>query len=124
MRIRIVLAAAALALATGLAVAGSAGAKSAIATLKGTVGPGYTITLKNAAGKKVTTLKHGMYKIVVSDKASIHSFVLEGPGVEKTITQVGFKGTKTVTVNFRVGKYKYYCRPHESSMFGFVKVTS
>ncbi len=121
MRIRIALAATGLAAA--LAVVGSAGARSTVTTLKGTVGPGFTITLKNASGKKVTTLRHGTYKLVVSDKASIHSFVLEGPGVEKDITSVGFKGTKTVTVKLRVGRYKYYCRPHESSMFGYVKVT-
>ncbi len=121
MRIRIVLSMAGLAAA--LAVAGSAGARSAVTTLKGTVGPGYTITLKNAAGKKVTTLKHGTYKLVVTDKASIHSFVIEGPGVEKDVTTPGFVGTKTVMVKLRVGKYKYYCRPHESTMFGYVKVT-
>jgi plastocyanin len=120
-RIRIVLAVAGL--AAVLAVVGSASARSTVTTLKGTVGPGFTITLKNASGKKVTTLKHGTYRIVVSDKASIHNFVLEGPGVEKDITTVGFTGTKTVTVKLRVGKYKYYCRPHESAMFGFVKVT-
>lgn len=121
MRIRIVLAVAGLVAA--LAVASSAGARSTVTTLKGTVGPNFTITLKNASGKKVTTLKHGMYKIVVTDKASIHSFVIEGPGVEKDITKVPFTGTKTVTVKLRVGKYKYYCRPHESSMFGYIKVT-
>ena len=59
----------------------------------------------------------------MSDKASIHNFVLEGPGVERQITTVPFKGTKTVTVKLRAGKYKFYCRPHESTMFGYVKVS-
>jgi plastocyanin len=90
--------------------------------LIGTVGPGFTISLKHN-GKLVKTLKAGTYTFVVSDKASIHNFVLEGPGVERTITAVSFTGTKTVTIKLRKGKYKYYCRPHESSMFGFVKVT-
>ena len=90
--------------------------------LTGTVGPGFTISLKQN-GKVVTTLKAGSYTFVISDKASIHNFVLEGPGVERDITSVPFTGTKTVTVKLRKGKYKYYCRPHESSMFGFVKVT-
>ena len=80
MRIRIILTAAAL--VTALAVAGSATGRPSATKLKGTVGPNYTITLKNSSGKKVTTLKHGMYTIVVSDKSSFHSFVLEGPGVE------------------------------------------
>ena len=61
----------------------------------GTVGPGYTISLKKA-GKKVTTLKAGKYTFVINDKASIHSFSLDGPnGLEKTLTTVPFKGTKT-----------------------------
>ena len=32
-------------------------------------------------------------------------------------------GRKTVTIKLRAGKYKFYCRPHESSMFGFVTVS-
>ena len=53
----------------------------------------------------------------------MHDFVLEGPGVERDVTTVPFRGTKTVSVKLRAGKNKFYCRPHESSMFGFVKVT-
>lgn len=123
MRARIVLIAAAAAVATVLAVTGSAGARSAVTTLKGTVGPGFTITLKNAAGKKVTTLAHGTYKITVSDKSPIHNFVIEGPGLDKEITKLPFTGTKTVTVTLKKGKYEYYCTPHEGAMHGFVKVT-
>jgi plastocyanin len=90
--------------------------------LNGTVGPGFTITLKKA-GRAVKTLKAGRYTFVISDKANIHNFVVEGPGVERDITTPSFVGTKTVTIRLRKGKYKFYCRPHESSMFGFVKVT-
>jgi plastocyanin len=92
--------------------------------LTGTVGPGYTISLKSH-GKKVNTLKPGSYAFVVSDKAAIHSFVLErqsGGKFEKTLTGVGFRGTKTVTVKLGKGKWKYYCMPHESVMFGFFTV--
>jgi plastocyanin len=74
-------------------------------------------------GKVVKTLKAGSYTFVIADKASIHNFVLEGPGVERDITAVPFTGTKTVTIRLRKDKYKYYCRPHESGMFGFVQVT-
>ena len=84
----------------------------------GTVGPGYTITLTKA-GKKVTKLKAGKYTFVITDKASIHNFSLDGPkGFEKTFTSVPFKGTKTVTLTLKAGKYKFYCEPHESTMFG------
>ena len=55
-----------------------------------------------------------------------HSFVLEqvsGGKFEKQLTTVPFTGTKTVTVTLKKGKWKYYCAPHESSMFGFFTVT-
>jgi plastocyanin len=101
-------------------LAPAASATTAATTLKGTVGPGFTISL-TSGGKKVKSLKAGTYKIVVADKASVHNFVLEresGGTFEKDITTVQFVGTKTVTVKLAPGKWKYYCRPHESSMFG------
>jgi plastocyanin len=101
------------------------GQSSAAKKLKGTVGPGYTISLKQN-GKKVKTLKAGTYKFVISDKASIHNFVVEqekGGKFEKDLTSVSFMGTKTVSVKLKKGKWKYYCAPHESQMFGFFKVT-
>ena len=86
--------------------------------LTGTVGPGYKITLTQG-GKKVTKLKAGKYTFVISDKASIHSYGLDGPnGFAKDFTSVSFKGTKTITVTLKKGKYKFYCEPHESFMFG------
>ena len=121
MRVRIAVVAAVVAL--GSAGAAMAFSSAATPTLKGTVGPGYTISLKTSAGKKVTKLTAGTYKVVVSDKASIHNFVLEGPGVSKAITSISFTGTKSATVKLRKGKYKYYCHAHESTMFGFFVVT-
>ena len=120
MRARIALIAAT---ALALTVVGSAGARPAVATLKGTVGPGFTITLKDSKGKTVKSLKAGTYKIVVSDKSPIHNFVIRGRGVDKEITKVAFTGTKTVTVTLKTGKYRYVCTPHESSMSGFLTVT-
>jgi plastocyanin len=100
-------------------LAGSAFA--ATPTLTGTVGPGYKITLTEN-GTKVTKLAAGTYTLVIHDKSSVHNFVLEGPGVERDVTTVPFKGSKTVTVKLRHGKFKYYCRPHEPTMFGYVNV--
>ena len=94
--------------------------------LVGTVGPGFTITLKKGT-KKVTTLKAGKYTFVITDKAAIHNFTLErqtGGKFEKVLTGTSFKGKKTVTVALKTGKWKYYCSVHESLMFGFFKVTS
>jgi hypothetical protein len=97
------------------------GAKAA--TLKGTDGPGFTITLKEN-GKLVKTLKRGSYTFVISDKSSIHGFSLDGPhGFAKDFTAIPFTGTKTVTLRLKAGKYKYYCPNHESIMFAHFTVT-
>jgi plastocyanin len=32
-------------------------------------------------------------------------------------------GTKSVTVKLTKGQWKFYCKPHESQMFGFFAVT-
>jgi hypothetical protein len=108
-----------------VALALTAGASPmALPKLYGTVGPGFTISLKQGAKRlPVRTLKAGRYTFVVADKAPIHNFQIEGPGVDRAITAVGFKGTKTVTIRLRAGRYKFYCEPHESSMFGFFRVT-
>ena len=80
---------------------------------KGTVGPGYTISLKTVKGKTVKTLKAGKYTFVVTDKASAHNFTLDGPGIkDKTITGTGFTGTKSATVKLKKGKYEFYCTVH------------
>jgi plastocyanin len=103
-----------------LAVAAPAGA--AVPKLVGTVGPGFSITLK-MNGKAVKTLKAGTYSLTVADKASIHNFHLIGPGVNKMVTSVPFVGSKTVTVTLKKGTYTYQCDPHASAgMKGTFKV--
>ena len=113
-------------LAAMLAVAGTAlGHSAKTPTLSGTVGPGYTISLK-MNGKAVKTLTAGTYTFVVSDKASIHGFTIEkekGGTFEKALTGVSFAGTKTATVKLTRGSWKFYCPPHESMMFGDFKVS-
>jgi plastocyanin len=112
-------------IAAALALSLAADVLAATPTLKGTVGPGFTITLTQA-GKKVKTLKAGTYTLVVSDKASIHNFVLEkkkGGTFEKTITSVPFTGTKTLKVKLTKGTYEYYCTPHETVMHADFTVT-
>ena len=104
--------------AAALAVVAQTQAMSA-PKLRGTVGPGFTISLKDATGKRVTKVKAGKYIFVVTDKSSIHNFVLEkerGGKFEKRITTVAGRGTKTVTVTLTKGKWEVYCAPHSSSM--------
>ncbi len=115
-------------LAPGLAAAVFlVSAQASTPRLIGTVGPGYTITLKKGTAK-VKTLKAGKYTFVVTDKASIHNFTIErekgGPKIEKTLTGTSFQGKKTVTVTLKKGSWKFYCSIHEPQMFGFFKVTS
>jgi hypothetical protein len=102
-------------------------AQASTPKLIGTVGPGYTITLKKGTAK-VKTLKAGKYTFVVTDKSSIHNFTVErekgGPKIEKTLTDTSFQGKKTVTVTLKKGSWKFYCSIHEPQMFGFFKVTS
>lgn len=126
MRIRIAAVAAVAALgATGAAIGVASAATTAPPKLIGKVGinDAFKITLKTSAGKTVKTLKSGTYKFVITDGSTIHSFQLEGPGVDRTMTSVNFKGMKTIIVHLRKGKYKYYCKPHESTMFGFFTAT-
>ena len=106
------------ALVAALAVPAAHGATP---TLKGSVGPGFTITLTNG-GTKVSKLKAGTYRIVVADRAAIHNFHLRGPGVNKA-TGVGSSGTTTWTVKLKAGKYTYVCDPHASGMKGSFRVT-
>jgi hypothetical protein len=85
----------------------------AVPKLHGTIGPGFTISLKDAHGKKVATLKHGKYTFVVRDEANIHNFTLNGPGTKnKTITGTSFVGTKSVPVTLKNGTYTFYCTVH------------
>ena len=111
----------ALAIAAAVALLAVPTVSAAGGTLNGTVGPGFTITLTQN-GKKVTTLKAGKYKVVVSDKSNIHDFHLTGPGVNNA-TSVGGTGTKTWNLTLKKGTYKYVCDPHKTSMKGSFKVT-
>ena len=92
-------------------------------SLLGTVGPGFTIDLKDSKGKAVKTLAAGSYTIRVTDKSNIHNFHLKGPGVDKMITDIGFQGTKTVTLTLKKGTYSFVCDPHASTMHGGFSVS-
>jgi len=115
-----------LALSTGLvasllgmlALATWTTATAAPSKLKGSVGPSETISLKTAAGKKVSMVSRGTYTITVSDRSDEHNFVVSGPGLRKTITGVDFVGTKTVTVRLAKGTYRFVCVPHAEDMRG------
>ena len=123
MRFRlVVLASGAVLVAVGIATSATA-TTTVVPTLRGTIGPGFTISLKSTHGKNVTTLKHGKYTLSVRDQANIHNFTLNGPGVRnKMITGTSFVGTKRVALTLKRGTYKFYCTVHPT-ITGTFKVT-
>jgi len=61
--------------------------------LLATVGPGNTISLKNAKGVALKSLKAGTYSIVVRDRSKVHNFHLVGKGVNRKTTLAGVTTT-------------------------------
>ncbi len=78
--------------------------------ITGTVGPGFTISMKKPT-------KAGKYTLVVSDKSKIHNFHLKGKGVNVK-TSVPAIGSKTFKITLAKGKYSFLCDPHPTSMKG------
>ena len=111
------------ALLGALALLGPGSSEAATPKLIGTVGPGFTISLKTAAGKNVTTLKRGTYAITIKDRSRMHDFRLRGPGVNRVLSSVAVMGTKTATVRLAAGRYQFVCQPHASGMHGAFRVT-
>jgi plastocyanin len=109
---------AAVAFALVAVLGGGSAAPAATVTLYASVGPGYTITLKDAAGAAVTQLAPGTYTIVVNDQAADHNFHLIGPGGVDMTTTVPFVGQETWTVTLVAGSYHFVCDPHADGMFG------
>jgi plastocyanin len=103
--------------AAALAATGSGSAATA-KTVKGTVGPGFTIAL-TIDGKRVTKLKAGTaYRFVISDRSNIHDFHLSGPGFNRVLTGVEYTGTKSFVLKLKKGTYRFVCDPHSGSMHG------
>jgi plastocyanin len=85
--------------------------------LRGTVGPGFTISLIDESGNRVTHIEAGTHTIVVSDQSVDHNFHLTGPGVN-VLTEIDFVGTVTWTLTFTDGIYRFVCDPHVDVMSG------
>lgn len=103
--------------ASAAALSLAATAQAAPIKLVGTVGPGFTITLRNTAGKPVVRLKPGRYTILVRDESPIHNFHLFGPGVNRA-TSVVKTGRTVWRVVLRRGSYHFQCDPHRAFMRG------
>ena len=97
-------------------------APSTVRRLTGTVGPGYTISLRSGA-RRVTRVRAGLVRITVRDRSAQHNFHLFGPGVNKR-TGVRARGTVTWRVRLRKGRtYRYVCDPHRRIMRGSFRAT-
>src|SRR5580765_4451966 len=104
-------------LAVAALVAAPAGAPTTATTLEANVGPGFTISLRDAAGAGISHLDPGTYTIHVVDQSELHNFHLSGPGVDK-FTDVPGTGEQTWDVTLTDGKYTYICDAHATTMKG------
>jgi len=108
-----------------LVVAGPAGAAATKDTfsLKGEVYPkGMKIEMKNAANRKLTSVRAGTYRIKVEDEATIHNFHLRGPGVNRA-TSIPRRSEQIWRVQLRKGTYTFVCDPHARFMHGSFRVS-
>jgi hypothetical protein len=89
-----------------------------------TSGPGFTITLNTAAGKAVTSMKRGMYTVVVRDRSRIHNAHVVAPGFNRKTDPLTYTGTKTWKVKLgKAGTLRFLCDPHAlSGMKGSAKI--
>lgn len=90
--------------------------------LKGTVGPGFTISITTADGDPVETLSPGSYDLEIEDLSSAHNFHLSGAGVDIS-TDVGETGTQNVPLDLAAGTYTFVCDPHATQMTGSFEVS-
>ena len=104
-------------LAAAALLAAPAGARTTATTLEANVGPGFTISLRDASGAGVSHLDPGAYTIHVVDQSELHNFHLSGPGVDK-FTDVPGTGEQTWDVTLTDGKYTYICDAHATTMKG------
>lgn len=101
---------------------GSARPAATATQLTGSVGPGFTISLKDSSGHAVTQLDPGAYTITVNnlDSTATHDFHLFGPGVDQATPFQ--QGTWTWNVTFTNGLYTFHCDAHPTLMKGTFRV--
>jgi plastocyanin len=104
-----------------LTLMGAAAAVAAVGDpkLSGTVGPGFSISLRDAQGQEVTRLATpGAYELEVDDRSNEHNFHLSGPGGVDVATGVEAVGQRTFAVTLVDGRYTFVCDPHSTTMTG------
>jgi hypothetical protein len=93
---------------------GSAQLEPPTATLNARIGPGRTISVRNADGSKATIL-NGItsVKLVVSDRSRTDNFHLTGKGVNRK-TGIRFRGRVTWNLKVSTGVYRFRSDRHRS----------
>jgi len=77
---------------------------SPVRTLRAVVAAGGTVRLA------ASSVPHGRYRIVISDRSRTANFHLAGPGVNAR-TGMRFRGSKTLRVSLTTGSYRYGSDP-------------
>ena len=90
--------------------------------LKGSVGPGFEISLTTEDGQPVEMLAPGSYTLLTDDQSDIHNFHLSGDDVDVS-TDVGSTGTDSFDITVTSGTYTFVCDPHSSTMNGSFEVS-
>ena len=87
-----------------------------------TVGPAASISLTNAAGRRVTTAKAGSYSILVRDRSKLHNAHLVGPGVNRK-SGLAATGTLTWKVKLSAGLLRFFSDRSPKTVKGSIRVT-
>ena len=93
--------------------------------LIGTVGPGHTISLVDARGRRVRKLPPGTYRVVIRDRSAHDNFHLLGPGISGLVGETGisYRGTTVWKLRLVRSTYRFRSDAHPSSMRGTFRVT-
>jgi hypothetical protein len=94
---------------TAIAALSTAGpaTSAAVPQLYGSVGPHNSISLKNRSGKRITTLKPGLYHLTVRDRSRTLNFHMRGKGVN-LFTPVKQTGSFGWSLRLPKGTYVFY----------------
>lgn len=78
-----------------LALGAADGARGEIPRLVATVGPGFTIELADANGRRVSQLVPGRYELLVHDLADSHNFALGSKTTQQRIVETTVESSAT-----------------------------
>jgi hypothetical protein len=87
-----------------------------------TVGPTASITLRSAAGKKLSSLNAGTYTVVVRDRSKVHNAHLVGKGVNRK-SGLAATGTLAWKVKLSAGVLRFFSDRSPKTVKGSIRVS-